>query len=81
MNGGKENTILGHPWLEAENPNINWEKGMVTLPPKTDKSLALTFSHLAERASYLSKHTCPTTPSVNPRKETTVNLDEQIGLC
>ena len=83
MNGGKENAILGHPWLEAVNPIINWKKGMITLPPKTDKSLTMTFSHLAERASYLSKNTHLTTspPSVNPHKETIINPDEQIGLC
>ena len=82
MNGGKENAILGHPWLEAVNPVINWKKGVVTLPPKTDKSLALTFSHLAKRASYLSKNTRPVTPlTVNPRKETILDSEEQTGFC
>ena len=64
MNGGKENVILRHPWLEAVNPIINWRKGMVTIPPAKDKSLALSFSHLAKHASYLSKNTHPTNPSI-----------------
>ena len=64
MNGGKENAILGHPWLEAVNPIINWKKGMITIPLKADKSLALPFAHLAEQASYLSKHTRPIAPLI-----------------
>ena len=48
INGGKENTILGHPWLEAVNLIINWKKGTVTIPPTKDQSLALSFAHLAE---------------------------------
>ena len=82
INGGKENAILGHPWLEAVNPIINWKMGTVTVPPIKDQSLALSFAHLAERASYLSKNTCPATiQTVNPRKETTLNPMEQTGLC
>ena len=79
MNGGKENTILGHPWLEAANPIINWRRGTVTIPPTYDHTLVLSFSHLAEHASYLSKNTCPI--AINPRKETTLNSLEQEGLC
>ena len=74
--------ILGHPWLEVVNPIINWKKGTVAIPPIKDQSLALSFAHLAKRASYLSKNTCPTTnQTVNPRKETTLNPMEQTGLC
>ena len=81
INGGKENAILGHPWLEAANPIINWKKGTVTIPPIKDQSLALSFAHLAEQASYLSKNTCPAIDlNVNPRKETTLNPVEQTGL-
>ena len=77
INGGKENTILGHPWLEAVNPIINWKKGTVTIPPTKDQSLALSFAHLAEQASYLSKNTHPATiQTVNPQKETTLNPTE-----
>ena len=46
MNGGNENAILGHPWLEATNPTINWSKGMVTIPESKDQSLGLSFAHL-----------------------------------
>ena len=28
---GKEDVILGLPWLRSENPNINWETGKLTL--------------------------------------------------
>ena len=64
------------------NPIINWKKGTITIPPIKDQSLALSFIHLAERASYLSKNTCPTINlNVNPRKETTLNPMEQMGLC
>ena len=48
INGGKENAILGHPWLETVNPIINWKKGTVAIPPTQDQSLALSFAHLAE---------------------------------
>ena len=74
--------ILGHPWLEAMNPIINWKKGTVTIPPSKDQSLALSFSHLADQASYLSKNTHPAnTPTVNPQQETTLDPTEQTGLC
>ena len=73
--------ILGHPWLEVVNPIINWKKGTVTIPPTKDQSLALSFAHLAERAAYLSKNTRPTASTVNPRRETTLNQEEQTGLC
>ena len=66
-NVGKENAISGHPWLEVVNPIINWNKGTVTIPPTKDQSLALSFAHLAECASYLSKNTHPATiQTVNP---------------
>ena len=81
INGGKENAILGHPWLETVNPIINWKKGTVTIPPTKDQSLALSFAHLAERASYLTKNTCPTASTINPRKKTTLNQEEQNSLC
>ena len=73
--------ILGHPWLETVNPIINWKKGTVAIPPTKDQSLALSFAHLAERASYLTKNTCPTASTINPRKETTLNQEEQTSLC
>ena len=82
INGGKENAILGHPWLEAVNPTINWKKGTITIPLSKDQILVLSFSHLADRASYLSKNTHPAaTPIVNPWKETILDPTEQIGLC
>ena len=31
INGGKENIILGHPWLEQTNPSIDWNKGTVKI--------------------------------------------------
>ena len=71
INGGKENAILGHPWLEAANPIINWKKGTVTIPPIKDQSLALSFAHLAERASYLSKNTCPVLRAASKRFQRT----------
>ena len=66
INGGKENAILGHPWLETVNPIINWKKGTITILPTKDQSLALSFAHLAEQASYLTKNTCPTASTINP---------------
>ena len=82
INGGKENAILGHPWLEAINPIINWKKGTVTIPPSKDQSLALSFSHLADHPSYHSKNTHPAaTPTVNPQQETILDPIEQMGLC
>ena len=63
------------------NPIINWKKGTVTIPPTKDQSLALSFAHLAERASYLTKNTRPTASTINPQKETTLNQEEQTGLC
>ena len=77
INGGKENAILGHPWLETVNPIINWKKGTIAIPPTKDQSLALSFAHLAERA----KNIHPTTSTINPQKETTLNQEEQTGLC
>ena len=74
--------ILGHPWLEAVNPIINWKKGTVTIPPTKDQSLTLSFTHLAKLASYLSKNTHPATiQTVNPQQETTLNPTEQTGFC
>ena len=67
INGGKENVILGHPWIEMVNPIINWKKRTITISPTKDQSLALSFSHLTEHASYLTKNTRPaTTQTVNP---------------
>ena len=62
INGGKENMILGHPWLEVVNPIINWKKGTVTIPPTKDQSLTLSFSHLAERAAYCTSPRIPAPP-------------------
>ena len=74
--------ILGHLWLEAVNPIINWKKGTITIPPIKDQSLTLSFAHLAKCTSYLSKNTHPvTTQTVNPQKETTLNPIEQTGFC
>ena len=63
------------------NPIINWKKGTVTIPPIKDQSLALSFAHLAERASYLTKNTHPITSAVNLQKETTLKQEELTGLC
>ena len=81
INGGKENAMLGHPWLEAVNPIINWKKGTVTIPPTKDKSLALSFSHLAEHASYLSKNTRPAATSTinHERKLPWTQLSKQVS--
>ena len=82
INGGKENIILGHPWLEKTNPSIDWNKGMVTISETKDQSLELSFAHLGARGRYLNKNTRPSyTPKVNPRQETTLNSTEQTGLC
>ena len=82
INGGKENTILRHSWLESVNPAINWKKGTVVIPSSKDQTLELSFSHLSDRAAYLSKHTQPpATPTINPRKEITLGPTEQTGLC
>ena len=82
INGGKENLILGHPWLESTNPSIDWNKGTVTISETKDQSLELSFAHLGAQGRYLNKNTCPLyTPKVNPRKETTLNPTEQSGLC
>ena len=82
INGGKENIILGHPWLEQTNPSIDWNKGTVTISETKDQSLGLSFAHLGARGKYLNKNTCPSyTSKVNPRKETTLNPIEQTGLC
>jgi hypothetical protein len=31
-NLGKDHIILGYPWLEAFNPNINWKEGKIVGP-------------------------------------------------
>jgi hypothetical protein len=30
---GGEGVILGHPWLRKANPDIDWEKGLLWIPP------------------------------------------------
>ena len=39
INCGNENVILGTPWLEKVNPQINWTKQMVNIPDHTDRTL------------------------------------------
>ena len=38
INCGNENVILGTPWLEKVNPQINWTKRMVNIPDHTDRT-------------------------------------------
>lgn len=35
INCGKENVILGYPWLAKTNPRIDWGKGEVTMTEET----------------------------------------------
>ena len=39
INCGNENVILGTPWLEKVNPQINWTKQTVNIPDHTDRTL------------------------------------------
>ena len=39
INCGNENDILGTPWLEKVNPQINWTERMVNIPDHTDRTL------------------------------------------
>ena len=38
INCGNENVILGTPWLEKINPEINWTEWMVNIPDHTDRT-------------------------------------------
>ena len=46
-----------------------------------DQSLTLSLTHLADRGMYLSKHTHPLPPTVNPWKQTAVDPEELEGVC
>jgi hypothetical protein len=37
MNCGKENLILGLPWLREVNPIVDWQKGTLTFPDRPKK--------------------------------------------
>jgi hypothetical protein len=37
---GKDKVVLGMPWLESENPTIDWKKRTVVIPKKSRKSLS-----------------------------------------
>jgi predicted aspartyl protease len=49
-NLGKDRIILGYPWLEAFNPEINWEKGQIKGPRFKLKTTALVSKEHAEAA-------------------------------
>ena len=34
---GKQKVILGFPWLQKNNPSINWKTGHIWIPDTTDK--------------------------------------------
>ena len=38
INCGNENVILGTPWLEKVNPQINWTERTVNIPDHTDRT-------------------------------------------
>ncbi|KIN93919.1 hypothetical protein M404DRAFT_37719, partial [Pisolithus tinctorius Marx 270] len=41
INCGTENVILGLPWLQENNPVIDWRMGMLSIDEKTDRSSEL----------------------------------------
>ncbi|KIO11694.1 hypothetical protein M404DRAFT_126531, partial [Pisolithus tinctorius Marx 270] len=41
INCGTENVILGLPWLQENNPVVDWRMGMLSINEKTDKSKEL----------------------------------------
>ena len=40
-NIGSEDIILGLPWLQKVNPDINWKKGCLTIPPLAPHSITI----------------------------------------
>jgi predicted aspartyl protease len=49
-NLGKDRIILGYPWLEAFNPDINWGEGRLKGPKVKFKTTALVSKEHAEAA-------------------------------
>ncbi|KIN93695.1 hypothetical protein M404DRAFT_50066, partial [Pisolithus tinctorius Marx 270] len=41
INCGTENVILGLPWLQENNPAIDWRMGMLSIDEKTNRSKEL----------------------------------------
>jgi hypothetical protein len=52
-NLGKDRIILGYPWLEAFNPDINWEKGQVNGPKFQIKTTACVSKEHADTAIHV----------------------------
>ena len=40
-NLGNEDIILGLPWLQRVNPDIDWRKGQITIPGKWNPSMII----------------------------------------
>ncbi|KIJ06341.1 hypothetical protein PAXINDRAFT_92146, partial [Paxillus involutus ATCC 200175] len=49
MNCGKENLILGLPWLREVNPVVDWQEGTLTFPDRPKKPRHDSQDQIAQR--------------------------------
>ena len=61
---GKENIILGLPWLRAANPKIDWQARTLSIPESTDQSKLLYALHSKDLDHHNNVYSKLPTPSV-----------------
>ena len=76
---GKEDMILGLPWLKQYNPVIDWDKGTMDI---SNVKLSKTFGEVFQRSVELSRmEVLPWTPKLEPPHATYFNtLVEEINM-
>ena len=65
MGCGRENVILGLPWLCVTNPIIDWVRQTLTIPKSCDQSKDLYSSHAADTQQYNSFFQKPLLEPIN----------------
>ena len=69
MTCGKENIILGLPWLKKANPTINWTMQTLTFDKSIDESQELYRHHTADTTQHQSHYQLPKHINVDMIKE------------
>ena len=81
MNCGKENLILGMPWLEKENPIIGWKGKIVEIKKTTDHTTSLNDAYTAAQGFLINGIEGLTYPKLLPqdlKREDPVYPDEHF---
>ena len=52
---GQQKVILGFPWFEEQNLEINWEKGLINWRTETETQTPATFTEILDEEEYLNR--------------------------